>query len=451
MDPAASVRRREYDVLCLSDSPKLTTGFATVAREVYRGLADAGLNILVIGGMDDRPDADGELTYPFVPLEPREMVTDTLGHQVCARLLSIARPRVLWVMTDPGNLARLLFVLRRQLRSPADQPFPIPIVSYVPIEGCPINRTYGKALGEVERSGGSVVVYCESAADALRKQFPELRPVVAYHGSDHAEFRRYSDADRSQLRKLVGLDRYFVAGAVGTNKRTKQHPVLIYAARILKERGMESEVRIYIHTEPDAPIVDGYPLRQLAAYYGVEDMILWKPDPDSTRGGVNRGVVRDNNWLARARRMQTPSTSMERASLFAQYDMVSRFNCLDMYVDVSELEGWGLPSFEAMACGVPTAVVDDGWVRREVHLRGAYRLEPIPQDCWPTLHTGARLASVSPSTVADAICEIRRSPTLREDLTAKGQQLALEFRWDAAREVLTRAVQTALARGLQGK
>jgi glycosyltransferase involved in cell wall biosynthesis len=433
------VKSSQIKIVCLSDSPKITTGFGSVAKEIYHGFYEAGFHMTVVGGLDEEADTRGELRYQFVPVT--SLQTDPIGHSTLVKVVTSVRPDVVWVLTDPGNLRILLNLMARHVAMRRDGRLPFPVVAYVPIEGRPLAEDFGLAFTMVQNGGGRVVVYCHSAVETIRAQFPHIHPIVAFHGSDHAPFQRYSEEDRHLLRHLVGFDKYFIVGAIGTNKRTKGHPVLIYAAHYLRDIGSDEGIKFYLHTEPDDPVLFGYPLRHLARYYGVADMFLWKPDPDMTRGGWNRGIERFNGTVQRIRELSRPSSPAERATLFGSYDFVARLNCLNMYLDVSEVEGWGLPQFEAMACGVPTVTVNDRGVRTEIHAQGSYVIEPLPEICWPTSHTGARLAMVDPRVVAEAILTVRTSEDLQKELSRRGQQVAQKYSWGCTRKIMKQAVQ----------
>jgi len=429
-------------IVCLSDSPKITTGFGSVAKEIYRGFYEAGFHMTVVGGLDEEPDSRGELPYKFVPVT--SLQSDPVGHSAFVNVVTSVRPDIVWILTDPGNLRILLNLMTRHIPIRRDGQLAFPIVAYVPIEGRPLAEDFGAAFTMVQNSGGRVIVYCHSGVEAIKARFPHIHPMVAFHGSDHAPFQRYSKEDRQLLRYLVGFDKYFIVGAIGTNKRTKGHPVLIYAAHHLRELGKDEGIKFYIHTEPDNPVLFGYPLRHLAQCYGVADMFLWKPDPDMKRGGWNRGIERFNGTLKRVRELSRPNTPAERAMLFGSYDFISRLNCLDVYLDVSEVEGWGLPQFEAMACGVPTVTVNDRGVRSEIHAQGSYVIEPLPEVCWPTSHTGARLAIVDPRVVAEAILTVRASEDLQKELSRQGQEIARKYSWSETRKIMIETVQGCL-------
>jgi glycosyltransferase involved in cell wall biosynthesis len=434
---------RRPTIVCLADSPLLSTGFGTVAKEIYSGFHASGFRVLAYGSLDDEYYLDPSLPYEFFP--GRTYTHDPLGHEGFAKLVNQVRPDVAWILTDLGNLHRAVDALRRELGVGAKGAVPLPIVAYFPVEGMPVLDVFRPVVDAVIESGGRLVTYCRSGAEELRRRFGNLGVQVVHHGADHAPFRRYTDDERRVLRHLAGFEDAFVVGIVGTNKRTKEFPLAVYIARELRDSGEGDGVKFYLHTEPMHRLMEGYPLVDLARTYGVEDMMLWKPDADTSVRRRFVGVTRYDSTLSRALSLRRPNSPAERATLFATFDFIARMNCLDMYLDVSSVEGWGLPPMEAMACGVPTATVDDRGVRSEVHSEGAYLMEPLPVRCWPTLHTGARLALLDPRTAAAAIARIRKNPELRAELSARGLATAARYKWDDSRDRMTRIVRSALS------
>jgi glycosyltransferase involved in cell wall biosynthesis len=240
-----------------------------------------------------------------------------------------------------------------------------------------------------------------------------------------------------------------VVGAFGVNKRTKQHDLLIYAAAYLKKWGEDEDIVFYLHTEAHAPILQGYPLPWLVKwanidgeYYDVSDMFMWKPDTYDKRGGKYEGAAFDHDTLGQAGVLTMPDTPQERGFLFGQYDIVSRYNCLDLYCDVSSVEGWGLPPCEAMLCGVPTTSVNDGLIRSEIHSEGAYMLDPVYE--YETWHRGAKLAKLHPMDIAHAILDFKEDSDMRRDYAERGMAAMQKYTWEPTRKVMVDAVRAAV-------
>lgn len=84
-----------------------------------------------------------------------------------------------------------------------------------------------------------------------------------------------------------------------------------------------------------------------------------------------------------------------------------------MFVYPSLYEGFGIPALEAMGCGCPIIASDRGSLPEVVGEAGIY---------------------TDPESVDDMRAALERvvtSPTLQEDLRAKGRERAKAFSWDA--------------------
>lgn len=437
--PATQIKvlDRPTRVACISDSPRLTSGFGVVAGQVYKGFMKAGFEVHAMGIMDERPARKGEPIVgeieTFWPCYPE----DPMGEKSFLRFFQSVRPDVVWMCYDPGSLHNR--ILNIGITMPLSSGSTPPIVVYTPIEGAPMSESHGYMMSKVQDGGGVVVAYCQSAAETIKKQFPQISPMVAYHGLDHADFRPYSDADRKRARELVGLSEKYMIGVVAVNKRTKELPTLIYAAKLLKEAGAADNVMFYLHTEPTKPVLQGYELKWLAHVYGVEDMFLWKPDTASKRGGMYSGVEYNNMTQQQLHKVPVPDNAAERGMMFGHFDYITRMNCLDLYIDTSSAEGFGLPVAEAIMCGVPTISVADGGVRSEVLSDAALLLEP---DAFTTWHTGALLPIVSPEKVAEAIIKVRGDAELQGKLK-KGRDKLKKYKWEDCSKTMVKAVMEA--------
>lgn len=438
-------------VAAMSDSPKLHSGFGVVAAELYRGFHEAGMELHALGFMDMEHDYNHQLPYMFYPTT----IFDDLAHQTYSFFLQRIKPDVIFILTDPGNLCMYAEgVVHKQKATYIrhGREFTPPIVAYTPIEGKPIMELDRRGFDCVMQTGGKIAVYNETALRTVERQFPDVAKHMAIvnHGLDHSNFRRYSDEERRELRKLVGLDDYFVIGSVGVNKRTKGFAEMIYAARYLREIGQDKGIKFYCHTNPNEERMYGYKLTEMASENwdmqhpgGVADMFLWK----QVRHQENYylGVSRDNGTIEQLGQIagQIPDSPEKRGLLFAHYDYISIMNCLDLYVDLSQIEGWGLPVGEAMACGVPTIMVNDHSVREEIYQGGVHMIEPIPERLWPTWHRGARLVTADPHEVGRAILKLKADPILRQALSDAGQKVAQKYSWAKSREQMISLVTEA--------
>ncbi len=170
-------------------------------------------------------------------------------------------------------------------------------------------------------------------------------------------------------------------------------------------------------------------------------MFVWKPDTYRKRGGQYKGADYEVDTLEMARRLTMPASSRERGYLFGSFDIISRYNILDLYVDCSSVEGWNLPLGEAMACGVPAISVDDGLVRNEIYGDGVHMLKPTMFSTW---HNGGHLAIVDPEDIARAIVRFTEEKEYAKTYAKMGLEVANRYKWADCREYMVRAVKEVL-------
>lgn len=419
-------------------APKLHTGFAQVSGQIYEGFVKAGFNLYAFGILDWQPDINKQLSYPFWPTTP----FDPMGKEEVVRFVNKVEPDIVWIMIDPGNLlAYAINLIEISKKRKKNKQKPFKIIAYPPVEGKPLSMFQATGIKHIMQNEGEVVLWCESAAKEVERWLPEWNFDYISFGADHANFRPYSSTERQMLRHKVGLDKYFVVGAFGVNKRTKGFPTLVYAATYLKEWGYEDKIRFYCHTDPLNPTMQGYHLVDMADRYGVGKMFLWKPDNNQLkRGNPYIGNNRNDDTLERVINVRRPSSKNGRRKLWESYDFISKMNCMDIYCDTSQVEGAGLPQLEAMACGIPLISVHDEHVRDEWYGNVAFMMTPLPPTQWETWHTGARLVSLDPLEVAKSIDAMYNSESLREQVSTTGFERVQQFKWANTQEAMNRKV-----------
>lgn len=169
-------------------------------------------------------------------------------------------------------------------------------------------------------------------------------------------------------------------------------------------------------------------------------MFLWKVDDDvNTRGKAWLGVPRSKNNLEELLHKRMPRSPLTRMQRWMEYDYITRVNCFDLYLDTSEVEGWGMPQLEAMACGVPTIYPNDHSVRHEIYNGGGLEYEPLPVSLWNTWHTGSRLVNVDPQKIANLLIGLRGDKTALNILSERGISHSEKYKWDdTRREMVSR-------------
>ncbi len=424
------MRREPIRVSSISDHPRLTTGFGLVHRQILAGLQRALFRVSVLGTMDTTPPRPGEFPY-YVESVCKH---DFFGYEAALPFLARSNPEVLFMLGDPGTLAQRMqsmFLLGARL----------PVVVYFPIEGTPILSAYVSMIEAVQESGGRAVTYTAWGAQQIEEASEgKLKVAWVWHGVDHAPFRRYPEEERQRLRELVGWGDKFVVMNVSRNKRTNRQAAYMQAARVLRDTYGVKDVLFYLHCDPqDQRAMDGMQgldLKQQAKFYGVEEMVLFPPDLADQLHGPAYHQLKATGLQSAVR----PSTPEARAQMFATYSLIERYNCADLYVDASSVQGFNLPNVEAMACGLPVAATDDDGPRREVLGPAAMWMAPAAVDYW---HTGARLQIVTPETIAATVLTM-----MKDNLAAwskRSQERALMFRWKACQDRFVQAIKEVAA------
>lgn len=181
----------------------------------------------------------------------------------------------------------------------------LPIASLIPINMLPLDT---KLLTSMVTYGvNDVMVYTEFSKEQFGLVIPSVNISSTYHGVDKKIF--YSEP---QLKSSVGLKDVFTVGFVGTNSYRKRPDLFIEG--FSKFAGGKNDVRAIIHTDNTN---GDYLITDIAKYYDVADKII-----------ISSGNV-DNNKLR----------------------MI--YNIMNVNVNTSTGEGFGLPLIEGAACGIP--------------------------------------------------------------------------------------------------
>lgn len=424
-------------VAIVGDSPLVTSGFAAVTKMTTNAFVEDGtFDVAVLGQLDIKIRDNRELPYWYVPT----CVHDQGGYQMTIDFLQAVEPDVIFVVGDPGSIyARL-----QQLNITGKMREFGRSICYFPIEGLPIQPAYAK----VASSFDFPVTYCEFGAQAFKDDY-NMNVYHAYHGLDHGPFEEYDTEVKVALRKKVGWHGRFIVTQVGVNKRTNRYPVLIEAMGILLEQGYD-DIYMYLHTSPvdvnKGGDMAGWSLGWHVDAYKARDKygkshILFAPE--YLEGGhIYRGVkykLPVEELLELDDEEFDGSPESRRARTFAKMGYITRLNVANLYIDVASAHGWNLPAGEAMLCGLPVAMADDGFARSETYIghRAAYPMavSPVP-DYW---HTGAKLPLVSVEEIVETIKAFYHDSVLCEDWARKGKEWASTLKWKPTTDLFVEA------------
>lgn len=394
-------------VLFLGDGIALTTGFATVIRQLVAEGRRRGWEMAQIAGLDVPPSVDSRPYWdacvrPFFPAHRQ----DVMGLLVLAEVVEEIRPDAAVIVADPGAAGSWLD--RLAVADPS-----VPTVLYAPVEGAPVCPAYADAF----RRATVAFTITRWSSEVLRDEHG-LEAPWRYHGVDRGVFKPLDEGARRRLRRELGWEGKFVIAYVARNAARKAHDRLIKALALLHEhqlREYQRDVHLYLHCQPyDTHALGGWDLRGLAHWCGVSDAVEFAPERGATRGIAAPGLAQ-------------------------------RLAAADLYVSPSKVEGFGLPLVEAMACGLPVMVTDDGGNQVEVvGDAAAMRLPVSDRDTW---FNGAQLCHVAPEAIASCVMDWRgRATAQRERARERGLARADVFSWAPAVDALAEAVERVAAR-----
>lgn len=385
-------------VLIVGDSPFIKTGFGRVNRVAIDAFQSQGWEVGAVSGLSMDPVDNSYGVEMFYPLQG-----DTLGTYRTASAIEEFKPDLLYHTGEPGTLTAFTQVV----------PARIPFVAYVPVEGEPIvNADWIKVL-----RGITVFTCSEYGAKVIERDCRLDHKVDwVYHGIDHDVFK--VNGRRDELRKMFGWTDKFVIITVATNVRRKQHPRLFEAIKILRDQYKQKDIVLYDHTIPfDGYWLEGWNLPEVAASMGLTDEVVFNPA------------------------LGTHNSSIPEVGQYDGLGLVDLYNAADLFVLPSQVEGFGLPIAEAMACGVPVMVTKyaAGW---EVAQPAGI---PIPVKDWEVHKSGTRYANVDVEALAREILRFRRAGQ-RDQIRRRtlGLQRVHDFHWKDFQETLIGASKQAI-------
>lgn len=307
----------------------VSTGFALCTHAVCDELHARGHEVIVLG-INHGGDPDHGYPYPiYPPVSHLERARDGFGVARLPRFTDRFDPDFVVLLNDTWNVGAYLDCLDAAY-SGTDKSVP-PVVAWVAVDS--LNQRHAPDLNRIR----AVVPWTEFAKmELVRGGMTNPNVHIIPLGVDHSVYR---PADRTESRARIGLDQFgpdaFILGSIGRNQLRKQLLLTIeYFAEWIHSKRV-TNAYLYLHCAPTGE--NAADINSLVDFYGIADHVA----------------------VARA---HTPGAGASHDFMRAMY------NSLDVYVSTSQAEGWGLPTLEAMACGVPCVVPDfaafgpHGWV-----------------------------------------------------------------------------------------
>lgn len=391
-----------------------STGFALCTHQVCDRLHAAGhdLTVLGINYYGDRHDYPYTI-YPCV--NPLDRSTMFCGEQRLPKLIARLRPDIVIILQDPWNIRGYMIEIEEQLGDTINAPRPI-MIGWLAVDAK--NQLSGKQLNQLDH----VVTWTQFGINELRAggyngnhsiiglgvdcltYYPHgTRALVSEDYRDKAYERR--SARRSVLSdgtpvlpEGIPLDS-FIVGMVGRNQSRKRIDLALeYFAEWIKSRSLDN-VYLYLHVGPTGET--GCDIQALCRYYGIK-VIVSSP---LVSAAVTTG------------------------------DMRLIYNCFDVLWSTSQAEGWHLPAIEAMACGVPCLLPDQGapaeWAKDVAMLVPCTSIAL----CAPINRAPYTIGGIADKAqTIEALDKLYRHEDVRAKLSQLGLDLARKLSWDIVGE-----------------
>lgn len=321
------MEKKKGKILIMSDNPLLSTGYATISRSIANGMIERGWDVEYMGhGMALQPlvppikfEDNYALNFKLYGSAMRPYCQDIITPMIYEK-----KPDIFFILLDtfmmmenPPNwfLNVDLGAAKSMFYFPSDGGGALPknpgidCANVLRKVNCAISMSrYGQR--QVKKTHGLDVKYIPHAVD-----------IKAYYPMTKDE--RFKLRQEWSPRLGMDLTDKFIVGTVARNQGRKLMDRTIKAFALFARE--HKDALLLLHTDPDdlAKISD---LRILIQQYDIENRCLF--------------------------------TGMKYYKGFDYFEMNQVYNLMDIFLLSTSGEGFGIPTIEAMACGVPPVVTD---------------------------------------------------------------------------------------------
>ena len=320
---------------------------------------------------------------------------DAFGIKRSSELVELLKPDLVVVQSDPWNFPQYCKRIDNA----------VPVVGAVAVDG-------KNCRGDLLNGLSMAIFWTEFGKHEACIGGYQGRTAVVPLGVD---LNIYTPGDRKLARDAANLSKHFAArghaepfivGNVNRNQPRKRLDLTIeYFAEWVKSYKID-DAYLYLHVAPTGD--PGYDVGQLMKYYGLQNRLI-HAEPE-----IGHGV---------------PEAAL-----------VNTYRTFDVQLSTTQGEGFGLTTFEGMACGIPQIVPD--WSALGELCRDAAVLAPCPTTCVTPNNINAIGGVANKHAVVEALDALYRSKEMRDDYTAAGLARVREprFRWENIGQAFSDAI-----------
>lgn len=391
---------RKINVAILSDSPFLSTGYATISTNIANILSENNCDVYYLG-----------CNYLGQDLLPGCTFED--GRKLNFRVIGQGREGyfrdLLSLYMKQFNIDVLLILLDTFMLYPwiMEQDLsPAKVIFYYPSDGgsgMPIDCD--RILKFVHQS----VAMAKFGQQQVKKMY-NVDSLYIPHAIDISNYYPMQDNEKAELKKKWGLHGRFVIGCVARNQGRKMMDKVIKTFALYYKH--DPNAVLLLHTDPNDN-AQVFPLVSLINRYGIGNRVMFT------------------------------GTKFYRGFTYKQMNEV--YNLMDVFLLTTSGEGFGVPIIEAMACKVPVLCTDYTTTRELVVVNKAglgIKLVGVEDANNPDVHcdeildgtiTGSWSVERAIPSAYDAcqkLIYLRNNPQVMKEMGINGRDAVLrEYNW----------------------
>lgn len=378
----------------MTDSPFIPSGMGRLGREIAVGLSMRGHEIGYLGWFH-RTDI-----FPNLPNNIQFWWTNNnyFGADILDRVVNQFQPDMLISISDVWHVQYITDGNQCRTRRFFQW------CHYIPVDGEPISGGVPPANIPIIEDFDIPVAYTNYAKNAVLKSVMDeevrRRLTTIYHGVDVNNFKPGDQKKRREVRNKYGIDDKFIFLTVSRNQSRKNIPQLFQAWKQFSEI---PEVRDKVILWPHMYFKD-------PAGWDIDDLLRVN--------GLNNHSIMYFEQVAHG-----PS----EMHLMPDANLAELYQIADAFVLLAG-EGFGLPTFEAMATKLPCVLLDHS-ASAEIGGEGRAHLVPVSGTVtWTGLHLTERPIPDKAATV-EAFLKIFKDKKYRDEIASKGYDFARQYTW----------------------